>query len=378
MFDYKLLNASCIGTAAALLTSAAIGAGASLAGTGASIAANANINKKNRAWQEKMYNLAVENNRQDATTAYERQQTLMDLAAQKEVLNTELNEIAKMKGFKQALKETGINPMYALGIQGTAGNSTPTAPQAQAAGYGNPQTFAPNIMDLSASIKNMAEAGLANAKAKTEEGVQQKVQEEIEVLAQSIKESEQRIAESKAKINLTNINATWQEIQNRIASATEETEISIKKQELKNLEQAWDKDFEIIKGLQEENKVKAQELANYLKLQQAQILKTHYEGIRNKIASQKELQEYKRFNEILDASIRTAVAEAKNAEDFQNRFNKEMEQRGKELKQRKTQQWLNFTNGIMHDATAIYTRGYSTLGNELMNQAGSYTTNSTY
>lgn len=332
-------------------------------------------NQRNRDWQEKMYDISVQNNRQDAETAFGHQQQLMDLQAQKQLELQEKQYAAQMKG----IKESGMNPMFAMGMGGIQGVSAPSTPQASAAGAGSPQTFNPaTMMDISASIKNIAEAGLANAKAKTEEGIQQKVQEEIEVLAQSIKESEQRIAESKAKINLTNVNATWQEIQNRIASATEETQIAIKTQELKNLEQAWNKDFEIIKGLQEENKVKAQQLANYLKLQVAQILKTHYEGVRNKIASQKELQEYKRFGEILDASIRTAVAEAKNAEDFQNRFNKEMEQRGKELKQRKTQQWLNFTNGVIHDATAIYTRGYSTLGNELMNQAESYTTSSTY
>lgn len=334
-------------------------------------------NQRNRDWQEKMYDISVQNNRQDAETAFGHQQQLMDLQAQKQLELQEKQYAAQMKG----IKESGMNPMFAMGMGGIQGVSAPSTPQASAAGAGSPQTFNPaTMMDISASIKNMAEAGLATAKAKTEEGIQEKIQAEIKVYDQQIAESSARIKEINSKVELNNANTEALNISNRINSATEETQKEIKNQELLNLKQAWKKDFEIIKGLEIENDKKTEILANYIKEQKARIYKLNMEANGQKIQNQKMLKEYKRFDEILDASIRTAIAEADNAEDFKRRFAKEMEQRAAELKQKNKQMWINGVNDFIGNATravsAIMTAGISEVGANTMK--GIYTTSSTF
>lgn len=293
-------------------------------------------NKKNRNWQEKMYNLSVENNRQDAETAHGRQLELLQAGRENQLQYQKKAPSAQLQG----LKDAGIN--LALGLNGGAaggqGVGSTSAAQAAPAAYGNPTTFLPQMLDLSAVMKNFAEAGLAKAKSKTEEGLTEKIQDERKAIQQGIAESQERINKIKSEcklndsqINLNNINADWQTIQNRIASATEETQIEIKKQELENLKQNFKKGIEEITSLQIENKHKEELLKAQIQDFWMNARKAFYEAAWQKMQNGRDIKKFNEEFKILQNTANKLMYEAENEKDFKDRWEKEMRQRKWEM-----------------------------------------------
>lgn len=324
---------------------------ATMASTGASIGANSKLNKKNRDWQEKMYDVQVANNRKDAETAYNRQQEMLALGSETQLNYTRDEVGARLQGFKDA----GLNPGLAVqgGLTGGQGIGGTSAPQAQAASVGNPQTFAPNILDLSAVAKNLAEAKLLNEKSKTEEDTRNKLKAEVEQINQKIEESKKAVEEMDSRINLNDLEAAWKEIQNDVAKATKGEQIELKKYELKNSQAAYDKQVAEIKGLDIDNDRKNEMYDKLFDYQSQQIKKTYYEAIGQDIQNEKDRKTMEAY---VDTAIETANKlryEVKNEKELKERFEKEMEQKGKELKQKRTQMWLNFGSSIIHTAAEV-------------------------
>lgn len=313
-----------------------VGGGLGLINSGINIAAAKKENEKNRQWQEQMYNLSVENNRQDAETAYGRQLELL-AAGRKNQLQYQLEEpSAKLQGLKNA----GIN--LALGLNGGAaggqGVGSVSAAQAAPAGYGNPTTFLPQIMDLSTAMKNFAEAGLAKAQAKKEEGLTEKIQDERQAIQQSISESQAKVKEilskerlNKAQESYTKMQSDWQEIQNRIANATEKEQEELIRQQTTNAKKEWEKmDTEINnsnKTVQQKEELKD----SMIKLQNQQLKNLLIEAYGKKLENGKQLQTFKSYCDQAAETARKLKAEAENAEDFKRRFDKEMENKAIEL-----------------------------------------------
>lgn len=147
--------------------------GASLA-TGASTGISAGkLNKKNRKWQEKMYNVQLENNRQDALAAFQRQNQLLEDQRNFERENREFELQTSDPAFQMdRYRAAGINPNLVSGqIQpAQVSANTPSAPsvaQASAASLNpfqmdNPIAFFPQMMDNIANTMN----NLYQAKAK--------------------------------------------------------------------------------------------------------------------------------------------------------------------------------------------------------------------
>lgn len=136
------------------VTAGIIAGAASLAGTGASIGATSKLNKKNREWQEKMYNQQVSNNREDAATAYERQLSLIQLQGETEQI--------------KRMKLAGLNPalMYDNGPASMSGGSAPTSSPASVpvvsgqnlpdfSGIGSAGAALSSIPKVSAEIRNL-------------------------------------------------------------------------------------------------------------------------------------------------------------------------------------------------------------------------------
>lgn len=310
------------------IISAAIAAASSAASTGASIGATGQLNKKNRKWQEKMYKLAVENNRADAETAYGRQQEnaqmAFDLGQQQEQNH--------FQNLMQSARAAGVNPGMALGAGGgTGGASVPQATQAAPAQTGTPQTFSPQIMDLSQAAKNIADAKLAEATAKKEEGLTGMIEQQKELLASQTAKNWEEIKKINEETKLTNSQAEWQNIQNTIAKATQGTQIQITEKQLEALNKAIEKDIEEIRGMNIENDNKQKLIDATLKLQRAQLIETQFKAASLKIENQKELKSMESYLTQMENLAEKLQYEAKNEKEYRERFEKEMKQRNKEL-----------------------------------------------
>lgn len=303
------------------IISAAIAAASSAASTGASIGATGKLNKKNRKWQEKMYQLAVENNRADATTAHERQQENAWLAY-------DIGQAQDRNHFQNLMysaREAGVNPGMALGAGGgSVGASVPQATQAAPAQAGSPQTFSPQIMDLSQAAKNIADAKLAEATAKKEEGLAEKIEDEKQAIQQGIAESQKRMEKMDSDIDLNKLNGAWQTIQNNIAGATQQTQIDISKWNLKNLKQNFYNEIERLNQSDREITIKEEMKDSMVKLQNAQCRLTLLQANGQKINNDKELQGMKSSLRILEETANKIAADAKNSEEFHERWEREI------------------------------------------------------
>lgn len=149
-----------IGETAAILGAAAISAAA----TGGSAIAAGKLNKKNRAWQEKMYSRQQDDNLEN----WNRQNAY----------NIQMyNDYQSPAAIKRQLEEAGLNP-YLMYSQGAAGlKDAPSAQQQHASSFGNPQTSTPDLSNIGSSFQTaMAQmmqlrvnnAAIANTKANTD------------------------------------------------------------------------------------------------------------------------------------------------------------------------------------------------------------------
>lgn len=279
-------------------------------------------NERNRKWQKKMYDLSVENNRQDAAQAQEWTQQNMQMSydlGQKEQQN-------HFQNLMSSARAAGVNPGMALGAGvGAGGVSAPNGAQANAAQAGAPAQFdEARVMDLSQAIKNMADAQLAKAAAKKEEGLAEKIEDEKRAIQQGIAESQKRVQKMDSEIDLNKLNGAWQEIQNNIAGATQQTQIDISKWNLKNLKQNFYNEIERLNQSDREISIKEEMKDSMIKLQNAQCRLTLLQANGQKISNDKELQGMKNSLRILEETANKIAADAKNSEEFKKRWEREI------------------------------------------------------
>lgn len=192
---------------------------------------------KQRKWNEKMYNLSVENNRQDATTAFEREQQLMSQNVENQLKYDQQSIGAKMQGALEA----GLNPVMALngGGLGTSGVGGVATPQAEAA---SPMPYQQPKYDLSGAFDNLAnmelkkaQANEANAKAEELRGETEPSKVSMQSIKQGIDESKQRVTtlmeqagffknaslKEAAQTSFLGSQTTWQELCNTVSRNTQ-------------------------------------------------------------------------------------------------------------------------------------------------------------
>lgn len=191
-------------------------------------------NRKNRRWQEKMYNLSVENNRQDAEQAHEWQKELQALAVEQGLDYKRRGWSAEVEG----LREAGLNPMLALngGTGGSGGIGAPSSAQAHAASPGNPGMLNMDVSGFNLAAKAAADTALLKSQealnnAKTDEirGDTAPVQKSMEQMDANIKELTEKVnlmlteeGLYNAQSALFNAQTTWQNLQNEITEDTKD------------------------------------------------------------------------------------------------------------------------------------------------------------
>lgn len=123
------------------MASEAVAAGIAAAGavgsTAANVAAQSNLNKKNRAWQEKQ-----------ATTAFMRQ---MQMYEEQKKFQREINQYNSVGEQMKRAKAAGLNPNLLYGQLGFA-NATNSTSFSSAAQAGSPDTKAPDYSGFSSGI----------------------------------------------------------------------------------------------------------------------------------------------------------------------------------------------------------------------------------
>lgn len=219
------------------LKSAAISAGGGVFGSLISGLFNMGEARKNRQFQERMYKMAVENNRQDATTAFQRQQELMsqNVEHQRNLRQTAFQDTVK------GAKDAGVNIGMALagGALGAQGAGGVAAPEASAASSpsGAQADMAPidlaGLGEIASRVElNKALADQARSNAAEKRGETAPSQVSMEQTRQNIAESQERVNTMLVQQGLitaqtknTESQTTWQDIQNKIAEATSDEQI---------------------------------------------------------------------------------------------------------------------------------------------------------
>lgn len=231
--------------------SAALSGGLGLIGSLISGAQQKKENKRNRKWQRQMYDLSVQNNREDAETAYNRQVELTNLQSQLSYQNEQNIERNRFKNTVQGAKDAGVNIGLALN-GGNAGNAAggvavPQVSQAHSGSAPMPNS-APippiqTALDLSMAKLNEALAKKNTEEAKTEEATREGTVKNLEAnykkIMQDVEESKKRIALMASSVNLNESQTRWQNFQNNILENTQGTRIKAVEWELKNLKASY-------------------------------------------------------------------------------------------------------------------------------------------
>lgn len=208
-------------------------------------------NQRNRDWQREMYDISVQNNREDATSAFQRQMELTNQQARLSLANEQTIEQNRFQNLSKSAKDAGVNMGLALagGAGGNAagGVATPTAPKAEA-GHAPMPNSAPippvqMAVDLSAVALNKALANKANEEAKTEDELREKkgnlMEADYQRAMAAAEQSQEIIKKYAAETSLLETKNNWEKLQLRIGQATEGEAIESVKQELENLKKAY-------------------------------------------------------------------------------------------------------------------------------------------
>lgn len=237
------------------IAAALIAGGVSLVGSGASTGATlgsaGKINKKTRKWYEKMYKTQVENNREDATTAYTRQKELSALNVENANKLEKESWNAKLSG----IHEAGLNPGLALngaGTVGAGGIATPVE-KASPAQVGNPNGFSGNLPNIGEAAVQASQAALNYAEARKIEGVTEPEQKKMQSLEEDIKKTTAEVENIKKTTKFLETQVTFQTLQNDIAEATKGMQIDTFQWNLNKLKQDYRYGIESIKRLRIEN-----------------------------------------------------------------------------------------------------------------------------
>lgn len=215
-------------------------------------------NARNRKWQRQMYDLSVQNNREDATTAFERQKELAQQQAKMSLENEQTIERNHFQNLTSSAKEAGVNMGLALngGMGGNSAGGVATPNVQESSPGSTPSASAMPIPPVQMALDlSTARLNKALAKKAEEEGVEAKERAETEretregktgLLDAQYQEAMQRINESRGRIArwgelnlLTKAQTNWQDLQNEIGNATKDVEIQKVKQALDNLKMEY-------------------------------------------------------------------------------------------------------------------------------------------
>lgn len=168
-------------SALSALGSAGISAAGSVVSSGLNALFQRFENQRERKWQENMYALQLQHNREDATTAFNRQKELIEDEREYQSIGAQVERAQK----------AGINPLAALGVSSGGGYSSVSS--SSPASVGSPNTRAPQVGNfLGSAVEGYSQgAQIENIEADTK-----------------LKESQARLTSSKARISeIDEINA---------------------------------------------------------------------------------------------------------------------------------------------------------------------------
>lgn len=310
-----------------------------LAQSGINAAMTAQQNKKNREWSEKMYDIATKNNREDATTAFNRSKEMLALSTETDY-QTQLRGAREMPTAQlQGYKNAGVNLGLALqgglgGVQG--GGRTATSPQASAASPMPAQQNVP-LFDITAAMKNIAETKLTEQKVKESEAETDKKGAETNAISESIKQTQENVKvltktveELDSRIQLNKFNAAFVSFQTDLGNALKGITIRKANAEVNQIEAVGAKIWEEARSAKVEADNKPKLINALIDLQGAQtnlaIMNTIGQDWQNK-------KDAATFQSFVQQSIATAAnlrkegeltdAKTFNEKTFNARFNAE-------------------------------------------------------
>lgn len=284
-------------------------------------------NRENRAWQERMYQQQVKDNRYNMQLAYQNQVKMLGEQNQSQLQLEQARPLNNLQGLKAA----GMNVGLALnGGAGTSGTASSASSQLSQAGNVPSPAMIPITMDIAGAMRSFAEAIKAEKEGDKAGAEVFKIEDERAAIQQGIIESQKRIDKmlseigvNESVVNLNNTNKDWQEIQNRIAAATEQEQIDITKENLENLKQSTKKAFEETEALKIENKQKEELFKAQISNLWANTRLTFLQAAGQKIHNGQDMRKFNEEFKILQATASKIAAEAENEKDFKNRWEKE-------------------------------------------------------
>lgn len=318
---------------------AGISGGLGLAGSLVSGLFASRENKKQRQWNEKMYNLSVENNRQDALQAHEWQKELQQLAVDEMLRGKRESWSAEVEGLRAA----GLNPMLALngGVTGSGGIGAPSSAQANPAHAGSPGMMGMDTSGFNTAAQAVQQAAVMKSQAELNSAKADEIRGETAPVQKTMEQQEAQIQEINGKINLMltqqglikaqtanqDANTKWQNIQNDIAKATEREQMEIIRWQLYGLRKDYEIAIQDVMAKKIENKVKLEYLESQINLfnMQANLMLSQRNLAETQNETEKGRDAYmEKQNMLLYLQLPSLVDmskwQAKNEQEFRDRY----------------------------------------------------------